>query len=118
MVVDIGLESGLVERISVVVNDQEEYVKVMVTASKLEEWRMLLEKLDTKPLVRRKLVQQFTGKMSWAAGFIPQLKPFVRMLYAALTSNPSKLQGQGQVYHRSRRCAGSGGSYGVGDLKV
>ena len=81
------------------VGSKDGYVKVMVTASKLEEWRMLLEKFDTKPLVRRKLVQQFTGKMSWAAGFVPQLKPFARMLYAALTSNPSRLQGQGQVYH-------------------
>ena len=76
------------------------YVKVMVTTAKLEEWRVLLERLNTQPLVGRKPLQQFTGKMSWAAGFIPQLKPFVRMLYAALATNPSKLQGQGQIYFK------------------
>lgn len=60
----------------------------------------MLEDLETKPLVSRKQLQQFTGKMSRAAGFVPQLKPFVRMLYAALTSQQASLQGQTHVYRR------------------
>lgn len=74
------------------VDDQAGFVRVSVTAAKVEEWRVLLQWLDTRPLVGKKILQQFTGKMSWAAGFIPQLKPFVRMLYAAMASSPTKLQ--------------------------
>ena len=84
-----------------VVNDREGFVRVMVAASKLEEWRVLLEGLDTRPVVGRKPLQQFTGKMSWAAGFIAT-QPFVRMLYAAMASQPGKLRGQEQVYHKMK----------------
>ena len=82
------------------VDDQAGFVRVSVTSSKVDEWRVLLQRLNTQPTVGRKALQQFTGKMSWAAGFIPQLKPFVRMLYAAMATSPAKLQGQGQIYYR------------------
>lgn len=81
------------------VDNDRAYVKVSVTQAKVEEWG-LLEALETKPLVARKPLQQFTGEMSWAAGFVPQLKPFVRMLYAAMATQPTKLQGQSQIYYR------------------
>lgn len=75
-------------------------VTVSVTAAKLNEWRLLCDTLETRPLVSRKPLQRFTGKMSWAAGFIPQLKPFVRMLHAALASNPNRLGGRSSVYYK------------------
>jgi len=62
--------------------NHEQLVALTVTEEKLDEWRRLLDRLDKRPTVSRKLLIQFTGKMSWAAGFLIQLKPFVRMLYS------------------------------------
>lgn len=45
-------------------NDQDSHVRVSVTPTKLAERRAMLEDLETKPLVSRKQLQQFTGKMS------------------------------------------------------
>ena len=50
--------------------DENLFVKVTVTQTKLEEWRALAKALDAK----------FTGKMSWASGSFVQLKPFVHTL--------------------------------------
>ena len=57
--------------------------EVTVTEERLDDWKSLLKSLNRKPLVSRKLLVQFTGKMNWASGFLPQLKPFVRMLRTA-----------------------------------
>lgn len=67
------------------VNNDNKSLQISVTPEKVDEWKLLVAQLSKKPLVSRKVLMRFTGKMSWAAGFIPQLKPFVRMLYAALS---------------------------------
>lgn len=77
----------------------DQSVVLTVTAEKLEEWRDLLAQLDKRPTLSRKKLVQFTGKMSWAAGFLIQLKPFVRMLYSAL-SLKSRVSDKGAVYHK------------------
>lgn len=115
----LGIEAEWIGA-KLVINDSEGFVKVMVTAVKLEEWRGLLERLDTKPLVGHKPLQQFTGKMSWAAGFIPQLKPFVRMLYAALASirENCKVRGKCTTGKSNLPFDGSSASYGAGGQKA
>lgn len=80
-------------------DNSQKLIRLTVTSEKLEEWKALLSRLDTKPMVSRKLLTQFTGKMSWAAGFLIQLRPFVRMLHTAL-SVQSKVSDKGAVYHR------------------
>ena len=82
------------------VDNTSSTVTLTVTPEKLEDWRRLAEELDTRPPVSVKVLQKFAGKMSWASGFIPQLRPFVRMLYAALASKPASLRGQGLVYYK------------------
>lgn len=71
---------------SLTIDNEANMIVVRVTEDKIKEWKILAEDLDAKPVLSKKALQKFTGKMAWAAGFIPQLKPFVRMLYAALTS--------------------------------
>ena len=73
--------------------------EVTVTEERLDDWKSLLQSLNRKPLVSSKLLAQFTGKMNWASGFLPQLKPFVRMLHTALALD-SKVSDKGSVYHR------------------
>ena len=70
-----------------------------VTQEKLSEWKHLLIQLIKKPTVSRKLLVQFTGKMSWASGFLMQPKPFVRMLHAALALN-TRVSNNGAVYFK------------------
>lgn len=71
-----------------------------VSEEKIREWRAIAAELDSKPVVSRKILQRFTGKMSWAAGFVPQLKPFVRMLFAALASKYAASGDVNAVYRR------------------
>eukprot|EP00435_Cladocopium_sp_Y103_P039159 s1436_g10.t1 len=77
-------------------DNSQKLLRLTVTSEKLEEWKALLSRLDTKPMVSRKLLTQFTGKMGWAAGFLIQLRPFVRMLHTAL-SVKSKVSEKGVV---------------------
>ena len=79
--------------------NHDKSVVLTVTEDKLDEWRSLLKRLNTKPTVSRKLLVQFTGKMSWASGFLLQLKPFVRMLHSALAMD-SKVTAHGSVYYK------------------
>jgi hypothetical protein len=37
--------------------------------------------------VSRKALREFTGRAEWVAGMLPQLKPFVQMLWAALSTS-------------------------------
>ena len=65
-------------------------LEISVPAEKIEEWLKLARSLKTEPLVSFKAVERFTGKMAWAAGFVLQLRPFVRMLHAAMTTSPDR----------------------------
>ena len=80
-------------------DEKRQAIHLTITEEKLEEWKELLSKLDHKPVVSKKLLMQFTGKMSWASGFIHQLRPFVRMLHTALAME-SKVTRKGAVYHK------------------
>ena len=77
-------------------NNDEDSVEISVPAEKIEEWLKLAKSLRTEPLVSYKSVEQFTGKMAWASGFVLQLRPFVRMLHAALATAPQR----DRVYYR------------------
>lgn len=57
-----------------------------ITAEKLIEWKELLRKLNVKPAVSKNLLAQFAVKMSWAAGFLFQQRPFARMLRTVLST--------------------------------
>eukprot|EP00438_Fugacium_kawagutii_P014285 Skav215770 [mRNA] locus=scaffold106:569116:574315:+ [translate_table: standard] len=85
---------------SLTIHNEANTLIIRVTADKIREWSEIAEELDNKPILPRKLLQRFTGKMSWAAGFVPQLKPFVRMLYAALSVKSPVPGKEGAVYHK------------------
>ena len=80
------------------VDNHEHSVTVGIPAEKLGEWILLLEDLASKPLVSKKTLQKFTGKMSWASGIIPQLRPFTRMLFAAMSHRSQKTEQLKAVY--------------------
>ena len=73
---------------------------VQVTRDKVEVWRKLAKSLSSKPMVSSKELQRFVGKMNWAAGFVQQIKPFVRMLYAALYTDQGLRSQPGGIYGR------------------
>ena len=77
-----------------VVDPSFHHLTVRVPADKVQEWADLIDKLLSQDPVSRKALQRLAGKLSWAGGIAPQLKPFTRMLYAALkVQSPT-----GQVY--------------------
>ena len=80
-------------------DDTDKSINLSISKEKVEDWKGLLRQLNHKPVVSKKLLVQFTGKMSWAAGFIRQLKPFVRMLHTALSMR-TKVSDKGAVYHK------------------
>lgn len=80
-------------------DDTDKSINLSISKEKVEDWKELLKQLNHKPVVSKKLLVQFTGKMSWVAGFIRQLKPFVRMLHTALAMK-TKVSDKGAVYHR------------------
>ena len=62
---------------------------VVVTIPAERRGDMLLEVrslLSQPTFIWRKALREFTGRAEWVAGLLPQLKPFVRMLWAALAS--------------------------------
>lgn len=73
---------------------------LQVPADKVDERRQLAESMLDKPMTSRKVLQRFTGKTFWAAGFIPQLKPFVRMLFAAMNLTAGHALEQGAAYKK------------------
>ena len=85
---------------NITINNEGDKVVVQVPADKINDWKVLVDSLFTKPLVSRKKLQQLAGKLNWAAGFVLQLKPFVRMLHAALTKADSSAAQTNFVYFR------------------
>ena len=53
---------------------------------RLDMLREVRDLLSQPTFVLRKALREFTGRAEWVAGLLPQLKPFVRMLWAALAS--------------------------------
>ena len=49
----------------------------------LQEIRTLMSHQN---FIHRKALREFTGRAEWVAGLLPQLKPLVQMLWAALSS--------------------------------
>ena len=90
---------------NVTVNVESLQVTVQVPAEKIAEWKTLADSLLTKQVVTKTELQKFTGKMQWAAGFARQAKPFVRMLHAALHSEPTCLLTKATIYGRQIRPA-------------
>ena len=43
---------------------------------------------EARGMVKADVVRQIAGKASWIAGLLPQLKPFVRQLWAAMSGDP------------------------------
>ena len=85
---------------NITINNEGDKVVVQVPADKINDWKVLVDSLFTKPLVSRKKWQQLAGKLNWAAGFVLQLKPFVRMLHAALAKADSSAAQTNFVYFR------------------
>ena len=85
---------------NITINNEGDKVVVQVPADKINDWKVLVDSLFTKPLVSRKKLQQLAGKLNWAAGFVLQLKPFVRMLHAALAKADSSAAQTNFVYFR------------------
>ena len=73
--------------VALTVDSNEGVVVVSLPAEKrkeaLEDVRALLAQ---RPKVRRRDLRTTTGRLEWAAGLLPQLRPFAQMLWAALTS--------------------------------
>ena len=80
------------------VDNVNQRLVVKVTQDKVEEWKSLANNLSFKPTVSSKELQRFVGKMNWAAGFVQQIKPFVRMLYAALYTDKGLRTNPGGIY--------------------
>ena len=78
------------------VNNEDGALEIEVPKEKILDWLELAKKLNSKPLVPFKVLERFVGKLNWAAGFVLQLRPFVRMLHAAI----AQAQGKDKVYFR------------------
>ena len=84
----------------ITIDNANQRVVVQVTQDKVEEWKRLARGLSSKPMVSSKELQRFVGKMNWAAGFVQQIKPFVRMLYAALYTDKELRTNPGGIHGR------------------
>ena len=78
------------------VDNEAGTLEIKVPAEKIADWLELAKQLDGKPVVSFKTLERFVGKLNWAAGFVLQLRPFVRMLHAAL----SRSENRDMVYFR------------------
>ena len=75
-------------------------VLVSIPADKVRESLSVMRELLRKPIVARIVLRRWIGKLTWMAGIILQLRPFVRALYGVLYSrSPCKL-GPAFVYRR------------------
>ena len=64
----------------------EESVVLELPLSKLQELAAIIRPMLKKPTIDRKSLRALAGKASWAASLLPQLRPFVETLWAALAS--------------------------------
>ena len=76
-----------------------EGVLVEVPEAKLAEILEAIEDIQRNPIVRKKALQAFCGKVGFLAGFIVPLRPFLAMLWAAMFSTQSKLP-RGMLHSR------------------
>ena len=65
-------------------------IQVAIPEDKLRDLQRLTAEFLGKSVVSRRAVKAFCGKLSFVAGMVPTLRPFVRMVWAALLS-PSRL---------------------------
>ena len=84
----------------IAVDNLADKIVLTVPSEKICDWRELLASLHTKPLVSKKKLQKLAGKLTWAAGLATQLRPFVRMLHAALAKTDNSAHSDKFVYFR------------------
>jgi hypothetical protein len=76
-------------------------VEVAVPAEKSAEVRGKADELATRTLVSRREVRKFCGLLSFFAGFLPALRPFLAMFWAALSAPPTgRLLPEGLIHRR------------------
>ena len=66
-------------------------VEISLPAKKNTEILSALEEImnNSRGMIKHADVRKIAGKESWVAGFLPQLKPFVRQLWASLYKDRS-----------------------------
>ena len=66
-------------------------VEICLPAKKNTEILSVLEEImdNSRGMIRHADIRKVAGKESWVAGFLPQLKPFVRQLWASLYKDRS-----------------------------
>eukprot|EP00434_Breviolum_minutum_P035780 symbB.v1.2.031683.t1/scaffold3685.1/size104757/8 len=82
------------------VNNHKDEVTVFITEEKVQEWKCLIAEAAKKPMVSKRQVSRLAGKVNWAAGMIQQAKPFVRMLYSAISHCTTMKDGQEVIYQQ------------------
>ena len=64
-------------------------IQVSVPAGKIAEARSSAEALSRRGVASRRGLRALAGRLSYFAGLVPRLRPFVRPLWAAATSPPA-----------------------------
>ena len=66
------------------VNDNKRTITVTIPQDKIEDLSSRLKQIRSKPVVGRKQLQSLAGALSFVAGIVPLMRPFLGGLWAAL----------------------------------
>ena len=72
---------------TVQIKDEEKEVEITIPADKIKKLRELTEKFMKKPVVGSKELRSYAGSLSFVAGLVPHLRPFLSSIWAVLPFN-------------------------------
>eukprot|EP00435_Cladocopium_sp_Y103_P021280 s2656_g5.t1 len=90
----------------VTVDDNKKNVTVSIPEDKIEKVQGTTQEFLRRPVVGHKQLRSYTGSLSFIAGLVPHLRPFLSSLWAVLTSgsiaNDGASRPSGKLLHTRR----------------
>lgn len=86
---------------ALLINDDEKSVTVTIPQSKVEKLQKITDSFIAKPVVGRRQLRSYAGMLSFVAGLVPHLRPFLSALWLVLGCGPTH-DGAGNTLHSGK----------------
>ncbi|CAK9106255.1 Uncharacterized protein SCF082_LOCUS49493 [Durusdinium trenchii] len=83
-------------------NDKDQTVRVTIPQDKVAKIQETTQLFLKRPVVGQKQLRSYAGMLSFVAGLIPHLRPFLASLWAVLGKDTSANDGAGKVSHSGK----------------
>ena len=87
---------------SIEADDGTQATRVTIPAEKIKELLTVCKKFSSRPVVGRKELRSFAGALSFVAGVVPHLRPFLASLWVVIAQANDRGKAPGKLVHTRR----------------